>query len=45
MFFPVRILFLSVFRRFSAAGFFFVFESARVIRAVLMRSSNRLPLG
>ena len=45
MFFPVRILFLSVFRRISFGGLTFYFESAEVIRTVLMRSSNRLPLG
>ena len=28
-----------------AGRLFFIYESARVIRAVLMRSSNRLPLG
>ena len=43
--FPVRPLCLSGFRRFSLGGFKRLIESARVVRPVLMHSSNQLPSG
>ena len=42
--FPVRLLLLSTFRWFSLGGLQ-RFESARVMRSVLVRGSNHLPSG